>query len=63
MKQSLYPDVEITTRLTFTCAECGDPLKAREDNGEVTVELCQSCRDDAHNDGYNEGVEKGKEGE
>ena len=58
--KGMYLDVEITTSLTFSCANCGGSLKAREDKGEITVEFCQSCRDDTDNDAYDRGFAEGK---
>ena len=55
--------VHIGGSYTFSCNECGDPLKAHLDErrDEIVVEFCQSCRDYAHNQGWDEGLAKGKE--
>ncbi len=65
MNKPLRDRVDKEISLTFSCVECGDPLKAREDkDGEISVEFCTSCRDYADTKGYDrgyaEGLEKGQ---
>jgi len=55
----LHEYITFIQTLSFCCNDCGSPLQAKEDKGEVTVELCAVCRKDYEAEAFDKGAAKG----
>lgn len=57
--------MEIETKgifdITVICSECYAELPSTFSNGDLEVSLCPECFSNERRDGYNEGLEDGKE--
>jgi hypothetical protein len=46
---------------SVTCDECGTDLSTKIDGTKLTIVPCDECMSDAHDEGYGEGVDYGRQ--